>query len=530
MSASVSSPPVEKSVTFPAANLGQAAEKASTLDLDYATFLHQYGGFYQPKGAIDFEILRKEQYGRLDEEGQTYLDYVGASLHGSSQVNAHVAVLNHTVLGNPHSTNPASIAATKHEEECRAAIFSHFNADPNEYDIVFTPNASHAMKLVGESFPFTRSSRFLYTSDSHNSVVGLRQYAQCRRAKSICFPLAMPDLRLDTEKLAKELAKGRRGVPKLFALTGQSNTTGVRHPLYLIEKAQKQGWTVLLDAAALAPTGTVDLSKYKPDFVGISFYKMFGYPSGIGCLLARRSALAKLKRPWFSGGTVRLVSAFHRDINFMHDKETGAHFQDGTIPYSTLPGVTIGLKHLNGIGLENIGSRTRVLTKWLMEQMSALRHDNGEPLVKIYGPSGTDHRGATIALNLYDRNRRWIPHFIVGDVAARHEISIRTGCFCNPGVAEQVLGYSKFSEGPTLKFGAFYMWLANRVGVDRLLGGLRPFDNPFGMVRVSVGIASNFNDAWRWIELLKTSFLNPDVVMDLTSQYEKTYQPPTTLC
>ena len=34
------------------------------------------------------------------------------------------------------------------------------------------------------------------------------------------------------------------------------------------------------------------------------FYKLFGYPTGLGALLARRPALARLQRPWFSGGTV----------------------------------------------------------------------------------------------------------------------------------------------------------------------------------------------------------------------------------
>jgi hypothetical protein len=37
---------------------------------------------------------------------------------------------------------------------------------------------------------------------------------------------------------------------------------------------------VVLDAAAHAPTHSLDLSRTKPDFVTISFYKMFGYPTG----------------------------------------------------------------------------------------------------------------------------------------------------------------------------------------------------------------------------------------------------------
>src|SRR5262245_63170317 len=38
------------------------------------------------------------------------------------------------------------------------------------------------------------------------------------------------------------------------------------------------------------------------------FYKMFGYPTGVGCLLVRKSALARLRRPWFAGGTVNFAT------------------------------------------------------------------------------------------------------------------------------------------------------------------------------------------------------------------------------
>jgi selenocysteine lyase/cysteine desulfurase len=35
---------------------------------------------------------------------------------------------------------------------------------------------------------------------------------------------------------------------------------------------------------------------------------MFGHPTGVGCLLARKSALATLRRPWFAGGTITVAS------------------------------------------------------------------------------------------------------------------------------------------------------------------------------------------------------------------------------
>ena len=41
-------------------------------------------------------------------------------------------------------------------------------------------------------------------------------------------------------------------------------------------------WLVLLDAASYVSTCRLDLSRCTPDFVCMSFYKMFGFPTGLG--------------------------------------------------------------------------------------------------------------------------------------------------------------------------------------------------------------------------------------------------------
>ena len=75
------------------------------------------------------------------------------------------------VYGNPHSVNPTSSAATELVERARAAVLRYFNAPESEYECIFTPNATGALRLVGEAYPF---GRFLATFDNHNSVNGIR--------------------------------------------------------------------------------------------------------------------------------------------------------------------------------------------------------------------------------------------------------------------------------------------------------------------------------------------------------------------
>ena len=157
-----------------------------------------------------------------------------------------------------------------------------------------------------------------------------------------------------------------QGGHNLFAYPAQSNFSGVKHPLEWIALAQERGWDVIVDGAAFVPTSRLDLSAWKPDFVPVSFYKLFGYPTGLGALLARRAALERLQRPWFSGGTV--VAANVQGEKYL--PLTGhALFEDGTVNYLGIPALEIGLRHLERIGIDTISQRVEALGSWLLDAL-----------------------------------------------------------------------------------------------------------------------------------------------------------------
>ena len=239
------------------------------------------------------DALRQRDYSRLDCDGHVYLDFTGAGLYATSQIEAHGEVLKNQLLGNPHSSSPASALSTAHVESARSAVLRFFKADPQEYVAVLTPNATGAFKIVAEGFPFGSGSRLLLTFDNHNSVVGMREYARAAGAKTTYVPLTLPDMRIDSGRMLEELELVDPGTNNLLAYPAQSNFSGVQHSLDWIRLARARGWTVMLDAAAYVPTNALDLSTVQPDFVGVSFYKIFGYPTGVGCLLARREALGR---------------------------------------------------------------------------------------------------------------------------------------------------------------------------------------------------------------------------------------------
>src|SRR5829696_2803876 len=245
-------------------------------------------------------------------------------------------------------------------------------------------------------------------------------------------------------------------------------------------------WDVLLDCAAFAPTSRLDLSSVEPDFVAVSFYKMFGYPTGIGALIARREALLRLRRPWFSGGTV-VAATVQGEVAVRHDGH--AAFEDGTVDYLGIPAVEIGLSHLERVGMRTISGHMEDLGRWLLDELQALRHSDGSPATRIYGPRTWAHRGATIAFNFLHPGGRPVDERFVDRVAAAHGVSVRTGCFCNPGAGEAAFGISAdrlaaagLGDGATMD--------------DYLLQVGLPTG---GAIRASLGLASDEADVHRFL-------------------------------
>ncbi|KAK4185897.1 putative molybdenum cofactor sulfurase [Podospora australis] len=519
------------------------------------------------------DSLRQTEYSSLDEQDHVYLDYTGSGLASRSQHAHHASRLSSTVFGNPHSTNPTSSAATEAIHLTRLRVLSHLSASEDEYTVIFTANATGAARLVGESYPFSRSTGLVATADNHNSVNGIRELARVKGAKTRYVPITTPDLRVETTEVVSALSSKRKrrkllslasgswkGVKRLFgscfksgsssfsssstssssfpspatskikhyrddsgsqfsekkimtviatesnenktqtrrkakglfAFPAQSNFTGVQHPLSWVPLAQEQGYDVLLDAAAFLPTSTLDLSAIKPEFVIASFYKIFGYPTGVGCLVAKKEALARLKRPWFAGGTVQAVTVSMSWHSMAPDEQA---FEDGTVNFWSIPDVAFGLDFIDSVGLGLISARVKYLAGWFLWRLQGLKHSDGRPMVRVYGPADPNNlvmRGGTVAFNFLDAQGRVVDERIVGTEAAAARISLRTGCFCNPGAGEAALGLDAAA-------------IKKLARTKQLTGGVDEFIKLLGLpsagaIRVSFGIASTVEDVNRFFE------------------------------
>jgi molybdenum cofactor sulfurtransferase len=461
----------------------------SRLSYEYEAFRQAYPAY---ESTWKLDDLRLSDYSRLDQQGHVYLDYTGGGLYAETQLRKHMDLLSQGIFGNPHSKNLTSMAMTGLVEHAREYVLKYFNASPDEYMVIFTQNSTGALKLIGESYPFAPGDTYLLTYDNHNSVNGIREFARSRGAAVTYIPVTLPELRADEAQLAQALQAGRPSQSNLFAYPAQSNFTGVQHPLEWIAQAQDQGWDVLLDAASFAPSNRLDLSVWHPDFVDISFYKIFGYPTGTGCLLVRHPAASKLRRPWYAGGTIIFSSVVAHD----HYLTPGpAGFEDGTVNYLSLPAVEIGLKWIESIGIDLIHTRVSCLTGWLIERLLALRHSNGRPLIRLYGPADTHLRGGTVQVNFFDPYGRLFNCNVIERLANEERISLRAGCHCNPGAREVALGFTRedlevcFRDKDQQTFEQFLQVIDGKTT---------------GALRASIGLATNFADVYKYAQFAQT--------------------------
>lgn len=426
---------------------------------------------------VSFADLRAREFARLDRQDHVYLDYTGSALYGESQIRAHHELLRDGLFGNPHSEHRPSRASTDVINEARAALLSFFDVDARTHDVIFTANTTAAIKLVAESYPFAPDTACILSADNHNSINGIREYARKAGAPVRYLPLD-EELRLRDF----ELPDGRG----LFAFPAQSNFSGVRHPLSLVACAKEAGYDVLLDIAGYAPSHAISLRTCPADYAVLSFYKLFGYPTGLGALIARRDALSRLRRPWFAGGTVAYASV-HADTHRLRPRHEG--FEDGTQNFLGIAALAAGFALLEEVGMARLTAHVEHLTSLFLRELMAL------PRVQIYGPRTMDDRGGTVAFNLCHRNGVPIPYSVVEARATEANIAVRGGCFCNPGAAEAAL------QLDALRVSRCLTTLAEDFTVDRFAACL---DSAVGAVRVSIGLANHEEDIRRALALLAT--------------------------
>ncbi|KAK3075651.1 hypothetical protein LTR53_000799 [Teratosphaeriaceae sp. CCFEE 6253] len=481
-------------------------DQSSESDLEPEDYATDYTTPDASEMPDDVEEFRDREYPQL--KGKTYMDHGGTTLYAKSLVEEFSADLISNLYGNPHSASTPSALAGHRVDTIRERALRFFNADPEHFDLVFVANATAAIKLVIDCFKDHAATSntpvwYGYHKDAHTSLVGVRESTKMHR----CFST--------DEEVDIWINSGGLGGPRarqlgLFAYPGQSNMTGRRLPLSWCGRIRKSfhkaATYTLLDAAALASTAPLDLSDpaTAPDFVALSFYKIFGFPN-IGALLVRKDSAHVLEsRKYFGGGTVEMIIAVNDTWHAKKDTSIHDRLEDGTLPFHSI----FALDHAMNVHerlygpnpMKFISHHTSQLGKQLHDALAHLTHANGTPLCRIYKDDSAVYgdpsaQGATVAFNAQHADGALIPYEDIEEAADDRGIFVRSGSLCNPGGIATYLNWS-----PAEMKAAYAAGHRCSNPTQVMLG------KPTGVVRVSLGAMSTAGDVQTLIRFLDDTY------------------------
>lgn len=436
--------------------------------------------------------------------GATYLDHAGTTLYSKSLLEAFTKDMMGNLYGNPHSASQASQRSTHQVQDVRLQLLRFFDANPDDFDLVFVANATAGIKLVADALrEHDEGFWYGYHRDAHTSLVGVRELAE----EHHCFE---EDKEVEhwIEQKGPQETQTRLG---LFAYPAQSNMNGRRLPLNWCRRMRDKGLLTLLDAAALLSTSPLSLADLStaPDFTVLSLYKIFGFPD-LGALIVRKDAAWALqKRRYFGGGTVDVVVSLKEQWHITKSAHLHEQFEDGTLPIHSVIALKSALSvHHDLFGtLERVSKHTSFLAERLYSSLKSLRHGNDEPVCRIYKDAASTYenkntQGPVIAFNIRDSKGQMVSNLEVEKLAHVRNINIRTGGLCNPGGIQSALNLSPWQMKDNFSSG-------QRCGSenDDIVNG-----QPTGMIRASLGAMSTLSDVDTFVSFITEFFLDTSCV------------------
>ncbi|KAI9756593.1 MAG: mRNA splicing protein prp28 [Chaenotheca gracillima] len=477
------------------------------------------------------ELLREVEYPML--KGAVYLDHAGTTLYSKSLIDRFSQSMLKNLLGNPHSGSPSSQRSSRQIDDIRLRVLQFFNADPEDFDVVFVANATAAAKLVVEAFrdgsADVRSPGagkgfwYGYHKDSHTSLVGIRETA-CAGHRCFESDQEVEEWLSNNEHTSEERSNDGLG---LFSYPAQSNFNGRRLPLDWSSRLRRwrtettQNVYTLLDAAAFVSTSQLDLgdASTAPDFTAVSFYKIFGFPD-LGALIVRKDAGHVLRRRrYFGGGTVDMVVCLKEQWHEKKSQTLHEQLEDGTLPIHNIVALGIALDvHRELFGpMKDIARHTTELSQQLYMDLSELCHGTGEEVCRLYHDPASQGRaklqGPVIAFNLRSSTGGWVSNAEVEKLATIKGISIRTGGLCNPGGIASSLALAPWEMKKNFSAG-------QRCGNDDdIMDG-----KPTGVIRASLGAMSTLSDVTAFVDFIREHFVDHSTTQEMDALQEEKWE------
>ena len=308
-------------------------------------------------------------------------------------------------------------------EESKHLVKEFINANSHE-EIIYTSGTTESVNFIAriiEQDVEDGDEIILTYMEHHANLVPWQQLA-IRKNLTLRF-LDLDELgRININQL-KELIDDKT---KIVSICHASNVLGNINPVYEIGSLLKdKNIYFVVDAAQSVPHMKIDVDKMNCDFLAFSAHKMCG-PTGIGVLYGKKNLLEKFDPVEFGGGMIGVVEEKSSTWAILPDK-----FEAGTPLLAEAAGLGATIKYLENIGLENIESYTKELTKYLYDELSKISN------IKIYGTNEISDRVSLVSFNLEGVH----PHDLTSFLDEKG-ICIRAGHQCTQPLLGKLGAYS----------------------------------------------------------------------------------------
>jgi cysteine desulfurase / selenocysteine lyase len=322
----------------------------------------------------DFPILSR----KVNGQPLIYFDNAATTQKPRQVIDAIVDYYNNH-NGNVHrGVHTLSMEATELHEQARKRIAKFINAK-SESEIIFVRGTTEAINLVAHSLGCNNLGEgdevLVSMMEHHSDIVPWELLSQCKGFK-VKYANVHNDSTLDYEDFESKITKKTR----ICCLSHVSNVTGVINDVKRITKvAHDNGALMLVDGAQSVPHMTVDVQGIGMDFLAFSGHKMLG-PTGIGVLYGKKEVLEKMA-PFEGGGEMIKEVSINKGQCSISWNELPWKFEAGTPNIAGAVGLGAAVKYLEGLGMQNVFSHEKELTKYAYERIREYSN------VTLYGPT-----------------------------------------------------------------------------------------------------------------------------------------------
>lgn len=353
----------------------------------------------------DFPILSRQVYGRP----LVYLDNAATTQKPRAVVDAIVDEY-YSVNANVHrGVHYLSQQATDLHEAARERVRRFINAR-SAAEIVFTRGTTESLNLIASSLgeDLQEGDEIILSELEHHSNIVPWQFLVNRKGVVLKVIPLLPDGALDLDAYERLFTPRTR----IVSVAHVSNVLGTVNPIrHMAAVAHAHGALFVADGAQSVPHLRVDVQALDCDFLTFSAHKIYG-PTGLGVLYGRERLLDTM--PPYQGGGEMIAK-----VTFAHTtyERLPYKFEAGTPDFIGTHALAVALDYIDEIGIDAIHDHERGLTRYAMEQLSAI------PGVRLFGT--TPDKEAVVSFLVGN-----IHPLDMGTLLDRLGVAVRTGHHC----------------------------------------------------------------------------------------------------